>query len=167
MSDDRRSDDPGAGGGRCGSTRRLFVSGDTNTGTRPGKSMDVPGSGRMDATRWWPRRPADVQDRTARPEVPALVGCRPVRAGEVRSVRGAVWTRTGRGAVAQCADDLRRRGKLDRIAATGNWTARPGACGARIAAPRVQSVVSGSLLRPPKSAQSAPDRASKRPLTSS
>ena len=39
----------------------------------PGTSTDVPGSGRTDAARWWPRRPADVQDRAARPEVPALV----------------------------------------------------------------------------------------------
>ena len=41
------------------------------------------------------------------------------------------------------------RGRLDRIAAPDNRMVRPGACGARIGGPRVQSVASGSSLGPP------------------
>ena len=57
-----------AQGGRCGSTGRLFVSGETNTrtGPRPGKSMDVPGSGRKAAG----GHAARLSDWTARPDLP-------------------------------------------------------------------------------------------------
>ena len=71
MSGCRSPDDPGAGGrgGGCGSTRRLFVSGDTNTGGVPAR--DVDGS----------FLEADGRKRPGR-SVPS--GCSPDRAGARR-----------------------------------------------------------------------------------